>query len=195
MMRLFIALELEPAVRERLSLTQVELRRSLDARWVRWVQPQSIHLTIKFLGEVEAAQVREISSAIEAEAVCHGPSRFTVAGVGAFPNPERARVLWVGLQDPAGSLAGLHTGMEAALGGVGFGREGRAYTPHLTLGRVRDGIGREALAQLAQALSAFPGFEPMVSSSDQVILVRSELRPDGAAYTILSGHTLQGDDR
>ena len=194
-MRLFIALELEPVVRERLRQTQDGLRRSVDAHWVRWVQPQNIHLTLKFLGEVEAPKVKQISPAIEAEAARHGPSRFIVAGVGAFPNPERARVLWVGLQDPAGCLAGLHMGMEAALDGAGFAREGRAYTPHLTLGRVRDGTGREALARLAQALTSTPGFEPVASSSGQVILVRSDLRPDGAAYTILSRHILRGDSR
>lgn len=194
-MRVFIALELEPAVRELLGQTQDRLRRSLDERWVRWVQPHNIHLTLKFLGEVEAAQVKGISSAIEAAAARHGPCKFTVAGVGTFPNPERARVLWVGLQDLAGDLAGLHEGMEAALERAGFEREGRAYTPHLTLGRVRDGIGRQALLRLAQALTSFPAFTPVASSSGQVILVRSDLRPDGAVYHLVSRHTLQGEDR
>lgn len=192
-MRLFIALELESEVRDRLRLTQDELRRGVDSRWVRWVRPEGIHLTLKFLGEVEAAKVVGISSALEAQAVRHGPCRFRLTGVGAFPNSERARVLWVGLEDAAGCLAALHKGVEEALAGEGFEREGRAFTPHLTLGRVRDGVGGEALARLAHAIRTFPALEPMDASSSSVLLVRSELRPEGALYTSLSNHTLRGD--
>jgi 2'-5' RNA ligase len=192
-MRLFIALELEPAVREWLRLIQEQLRRDLEARWIRWVQPDNIHLTLKFLGEVEGGKVKGIAEALEAEASRHGPCAFSVAGVGAFPNPERARVVWVGMRDSAGSLAALHKGIESALDGMGFEREGRRFTPHLTLGRVRDGLGREALARLTETLKTPPGSEPLASSSGQVILVQSELRPEGAVYATLSCHRLRGN--
>jgi len=192
-MRLFIALELEPAVLERLREAQAALRLSLDGRWIRWVQPDGIHLTLRFLGEVEDTKVDGLKSAIAAQAAQRAICRFTVGGVGAFPNPERARVLWVGVNDAAGGLKVLQAGLEDALGQVGFERENRRYTAHLTLGRVRDGIGRESLAQLAQALAASTPLEPMETSSGTVILVRSELRPGGAVYTILSRHSLQGN--
>ena len=191
-MRLFIALELEPSVREKLRQTLAALRLSLDARWIRWVQPDGIHLTLKFLGEVENTRVEALKSAIEAQASQRGVCHFTVGGVGAFPNPARARVLWVGVKDAADGLKGLQAGLEDALGQVGFERENRRYTPHLTLGRVRDGIGRESLAQLAQALTESAPLEPMETSSGTVILVRSELRPGGAVYTIMSRQGLQG---
>jgi 2'-5' RNA ligase len=190
-MRLFIALELEPSVRKRLRETQESLRRNMDGGWVRWVQPDGIHLTLKFLGEVEASRVEGVNSAVEAQASRQPSCRFTVGGVGAFPNPERARVLWVGIRDAEDGVRGLQAGLEGALSQLGFEREGRRYTPHLTLGRVRDGTGRDSLARLAEALAAYTPPEPMQTSSETVMLVSSELRPGGPIHTILSRHRLQ----
>jgi 2'-5' RNA ligase len=194
-MRLFIALELESSVRERLKAIQASLRREVDPRWVRWVQPDGIHLTLKFLGEVDAARVADLEAALARQVAHHAPCRFQVAEVGAFPNPDRARVLWVGLREGGRSLATLQEGIEEALEGVGFPRERRPFAAHLTIGRVRDGIGAQAQAGLARVLRAFPGFEPVDTDADEVRLIRSELRPEGAVHTVLRVYGLGEEGR
>jgi 2'-5' RNA ligase len=193
-MRLFIALELESNVRERLKEIQAALRREVDPRWVRWVQPDGIHLTLKFLGEVDAGKAADLELALARQVPHHVPCRFQVAEVGAFPNPDRARVLWIGLRDEGRSIAALQAGIEDALEDVGFPRERRPFAPHLTLGRVREGIGGEAQANLGRVLRAFPGLEPVDTGADQVRLVRSELRPEGAVHTVLGVFSL-GEER
>ncbi|MCJ7511948.1 MAG: RNA 2',3'-cyclic phosphodiesterase [Anaerolineales bacterium] len=191
-MRLFVALELEPPVRQRLWRTQADLQHGTEPEWVRWVQPDGIHLTLKFLGDVEAVKAEAISTALNEATARHPRCAFTVSGLGAFPNPDRARVIWVGLEDPDGTVAALQAGVESALGKLGFEPETKPFRPHLTLGRVRDGIGREPAATLAHLLKTAPALDPLPTTSDKVALIQSQLRPTGAVYRVVSRHVLGG---
>ncbi len=192
MARAFIAVELAPAVHILLESLQTRLQSEIGNRWVRWVRPDGIHLTLKFLGDVDASRLKEVSRALQAETPSHPRCDYTVGGLGAFPNASRARVIWVGLEDPEACLHRLHTGIEAAMARLGFREEPRDFHPHLTLGRVRDDIGREQALAIGRALTGQAPWKPLASVSNEVCLVRSDLRPEGAVYTMLSRHPLGG---
>jgi RNA 2',3'-cyclic 3'-phosphodiesterase len=182
--RIFIAIELPPPVLDRLDDLQARLRQDLPARWVRWVRPQGMHLTLKFLGENPASRVDAVSAAMVNAAAAHAPFSLSVHGLGCFPNLRRPRVLWVGVEEPAGVLAALQRDVERALVPLGFSPEARPFSPHLTLGRVRGGArGQiEALGQVVGRAKARVGEMPVAA----IHLMRSDLLPGGAVYTSLS---------
>jgi 2'-5' RNA ligase len=153
---------------------------------VRWVRPEGIHLTLKFLGEVESDRIEEVSRRIWAVAQGHRAFRVQVAGVGCFPSPQRPRVVWVGVKEQAGTLAGLQNDLERALSAIGFAREDRPFNPHLTLGRVR----REASPVDAARVGALIAgqSEELLGEVEvrEVTLFRSDLRPTGPIYSALA---------
>jgi 2'-5' RNA ligase len=153
---------------------------------VRWVRPEGIHLTLKFLGEVESGKIEGISQAIRAAAQRHGAFRVQIAGMGCFPSPQRPRVVWVGVNEQAGALAALQGDVERALSALGFAREDRPFSPHLTLGRLR----REASPVDAARVGALIAGQPPETLGEvqvrEVILFRSDLRPTGPIYTALA---------
>ncbi|MEZ4769695.1 MAG: RNA 2',3'-cyclic phosphodiesterase [Caldilineales bacterium] len=128
-LRLFIAIELSPVVRSALSATQDDLRRLLPPKAVRWTNPEGIHLTLKFLGDMPAERVNAIAQAMAAAARSFAPFRFTVAGFGCFPNARRANVLWVGVPDVPKPLAGLQRATDLHLTRLGFEKEDRPFAP------------------------------------------------------------------
>jgi len=149
---------------------------------VGWVRPENLHLTLKFLGQVEQTRLLAIAEVIGSVARSSVPFRLVLGGLGAFPSPRAARVIWVGVPEGAGSLAGLQARLEAELEPLGFAREERAFTAHLTLGRVRGPGHRE---QLAAALISMPAELLGEMVLDRIELMKSDLRPGGARYSIL----------
>lgn len=186
-LRLFVAIDLGPAARDALIAAQANLRR-LDLP-VRWVDPAGAHLTLKFLGDTERALVPAITDALHDAAAEHQPFTLHTAAPGFFPNPRRPRVLWLGLAGALDRLLRLHAAIDTGLAPLGFTREPRPYSPHLTLGRVRDdraGAIADFTSQLAAAfadIAARPGAPLPVAA---IQLIRSELRPGGPRYTTLS---------
>jgi 2'-5' RNA ligase len=178
-MRLFLALELPEEVRSGLRAAGEKMRRD-HAGW-RWVRPQSIHLTLRFLGEVEPAE-----SDLQTErwrrtaSACRGGT-FRVAGSGVFPPRGRPRVLWAGIldPDPAEFLTDLASALEQEARRLGFKPEKRRFRPHLTLARAARGGGRPSVPD--------PGTLGDLGTvdADELVLFRSELRPEGARYTVL----------
>lgn len=193
-LRLFIAVELSADVRSALAATQVNLRRQLPQNAVRWTNPDGIHLTLKFLGDTPAERVAAIAQAMAAAAGSFGPFSFTVAGFGCFPNPRRASVLWVGVPEVPNALAGLQRAVDLQLTLLGYEKEKRSFSPHLTLGRVDKKISsgdRERLAGvLTQTKVGVLGTVPV----EEVILFQSDLRPGGAVHTALARIPLAGDN-
>ncbi len=177
-MRLFIAVNLPQQVRRGMW----EAAESLRARSypIRWVPPDSLHLTLKFLGEVAAEREEEIVGGIRRAVKGTKPFTLPIAGFGAFPSPVRPRVVWVGCEGVP-SLELLQHRVEQEMDRLGFPVEGRPFHPHLTLGRVKRGVKQQTLAGFAADLGPLEyAAEVLVESVD---LMQSELMRDGARYT------------
>ncbi|UCC64164.1 MAG: RNA 2',3'-cyclic phosphodiesterase [Anaerolineae bacterium] len=193
--RTFIAIELSRELQDSLGRIQDELKRQVSERSVRWVKPEGVHLTLKFLGDVPAPRVASVSQAVESACLGFGPFAIELAGLGCFPNLRRPRVVWVGVGEPTGTLARLQRAVESALAGLGFEPEGRSFKPHLTLGRVQHRVGqgdRERLGELIAGYEAGRLGDMLVAA---VNVMRSDLRPGGAVYTALARVPLQGRRR
>jgi 2'-5' RNA ligase len=179
-LRLFIAARPSDAVRRGLS----DLLSKLGSRGdgVKWVRGDSVHLTLKFLGNADEAMVGAIGDAAARCTRGVGSIPLSVGGVGAFPDMRRPRVVWVGLGGQIGRLAELSGALEDACFELGFKKEGRPFRPHLTLGRVKDRLSVEAIKRIEQSKDVILG--DMVV--DGIELIKSDLFPSGAVYTTLS---------
>ncbi|NJD69301.1 MAG: RNA 2',3'-cyclic phosphodiesterase, partial [candidate division NC10 bacterium] len=154
---------------------------------VGWVRPENLHLTLKFLGQVEEDRFGAIGEAVAAAAAGCGPVHLVFQGLGAFPSPRSARVVWIGLSHGAETLAALQARIEAGLEPLGYAREARLFTAHLTLGRVRGPGHREQLARALTEATAEPLGEMVLH---RIELMKSDLSPSGARDTILHSFPL-----
>ena len=180
MIRSFLAIDLPEATRQALGTVQKHLKQS--ATGVRWVKPSSIHLTLKFLGNMHPAQVEDIARAVAQEIRDQPPITLRPAGLGAFPSLRKPRVIWIGMEGEVQRLNRIQARIENALEPLGFVREKRGFRPHLTIGRVKD---RRRLQSLVDAMATLD-MEPFNSfDADEIILYKSDLRPTGAIYTKL----------
>ncbi|MEK6303119.1 MAG: RNA 2',3'-cyclic phosphodiesterase [Acidobacteriota bacterium] len=175
--RTFICIEVPESVKERIGRLQQTLARH-DAK-ISWVKPSNIHLTLKFLGDVAAARIPAVCSAVERAARLSGAFEIEVGGAGCFPSAKSPGVFWVGLTAVPDLLSQLHVLIEEELASEDFPREARRFSPHLTIGRVR--LPKNA-NQVAEALIA-TDFEPETFRATEVIVMRSELKPTGSIYT------------
>jgi len=190
-LRLFVALDPPELVRRRLAALQAELKRAAGraAGEVRWAAPESVHLTLQFLGGVPEERRPAIEAAVRAAAASSAPIHLAVSGTGAFPSVRRARVVWAGITGDVGPLGELVTALGRALAPLGFTPETRPFSPHLTLGRARDGRGAAGLA----AALGHAGEGPSASwRAGEVVLFQSHLSPHGARYEALSRAPLGG---
>lgn len=183
--RTFIAVEITEGIRGRIVSLQDELAR-LDPI-VKWTEPENLHVTLVFLGEVDNRDIPMVHR-IATHAV-HGIGRFraSVTGVGCFPNPRRPRTLWVGMAAGAAELTVIHDRLEDPLTDLGYRRENRRYTPHVTLGRVRsDG----PMSDLAHAVAQRTTWHAGDMDVSELLIMGSELTRDGPVYTVLGRVTL-----
>jgi 2'-5' RNA ligase len=182
--RMFLAIDLPPEVRSWLGKAQSLLAGRIPEGTVRWVKVEGVHITLKFLGETPARRIDEIRVVMDDLASGHRPFPLIVEGLGCFPNPARPRVLWAGVRrEPA--LAELQKRLEEGLERIGFRREERAFSPHLTLGRVRDGVGGGKLGEIGRVLETATPPEAVAMQADGWCLFKSVLRPGGAEYSVL----------
>lgn len=147
-----------------------------------------MHLTLKFLGDVSDGQLPNVCEAVKSAAAQSQPFEFSVTGVGCFPKGGAVRVLWVGVEDASGELAKCQAAIESAVEPLGFPRESREFSPHLTLGRVKDA---PASSRIRDALRN-AAITPMVQAVDSVVLYESQLSPGGARYTPVCREALIG---
>ncbi len=183
--RSFIAIELPDELK--LGLTQLQSRMKLAKQpWAKWVDPYSIHLTLKFLGNIVVDRIGEITRAIGDAAQGITPFHLEVKELGVFPNMRRVQVIWVGVSGEVDKLGQLQQGIESNLAHLGFAPEARPFTPHLTLARLRDRapIGeRQRFGQLIAGTK----FEAVYSIEvDAISLMRSQLTREGAIYSRIS---------
>jgi 2'-5' RNA ligase len=182
--RTFIAIELpEPVKRELTDLETLLKKRCPPV--VKWVEPASIHLTLKFLGSVDADRIDEIKMAIDEAVQGVAPFSLEVREVGAFPNLNRVQVVWVGVKGELDRLMYLQQQVESNTEQLGFAREDRAFTAHLTLGRVRNYTSPDDHRKIGQILTGTTFTSANGIRVETVNLMKSQLTPGGAIYTRL----------
>jgi RNA 2',3'-cyclic 3'-phosphodiesterase len=175
--RTFICIEIPESIKERISRLQETLRQ-VESQ-VSWTKASNIHLTLKFLGSVQASRIERIKKALERAANGISPFEVEVGGAGCFPSPRSPRVLWVGVPLVPEALKLLHSNVEGELAREGFPREKKRFSPHLTIGRVRTAHNA---ARVAEALVSC-GFRSETFRATEVIVMRSDLSPTGSIYT------------
>jgi len=177
----------EPSVLEEVLVVQRLLRKQIPSG-VRWTQPEQMHLTLCFLGEVEESRLDELSAALEEAVVGGSAFDLRLEGCGVFPERGRPRVLWVGLDGDLEALQALQRRVVEAVGSWGSHRETKPFHPHLTLGRVRpDADLGEATVTLLQDAEGPRSIQWRVR---EVSLMSSDLTPSGARYTVIRSAAL-----
>ena len=190
LLRAFIAVEIPTKIHKEIESQTAPLRDSLNASLVRWVPTGNIHLTLKFLGDISSANVEKLIQNISAEASQHPAFEIQFRGLGVFPNPKRPRVLWIGIQAPAG-LEALQSQLEAATAKLGYPVEKRPFSPHLTIGRVKQPVSLADIQRIRTALEETQVGALGSTTVNAVHLFKSELKPTGAVYTRLHSAPLQ----
>lgn len=186
-LRAFIAIEISSEVRSR--ARQLITRLGGTQAKVTWVKPPLIHLTLKFLGDVDLLDIPPVSAAVTEAVADVPPFEIEVRGAGAFPNAARPRTIWLGVHQGQEQMVELHDRVERALSGMGFRRELRRFRPHLTIGRVR---GTQAIGELGELVSQHADFSGGISSVDELVVMSSELERDGPVYEPLAIAPLDG---
>jgi len=190
--RAFIAIELPDEIHRKLEQVSNDLQGQLADMPVRWVRADSIHLTLKFLGDVSETNVEMVTEILAAEAAGRGPFEISLGSMGVFPNVKRPRVIWVGVEAPD-DLAVLQRRIESQLTRLGYAPDRRPFSPHLTLGRVSRNAAPHQIRALSEGLQkqklGFLG----AARVTEVHLFRSDLKPSGAVYTKLFSAVLAGE--
>lgn len=188
-MRVFIAIDIDKQIRKALGDLQQELQSKIDIKKgdVKWVDPDSIHLTLKFLGEIKDEKVVEICRIVEDATAGHEGFEIHVESVGHFGG-RSARVVWVGCGQNSDRLRRLQKDIERQLASAGWPEEKRDFTGHLTLCRVRNS---KAGVKLAQLTEAYKDFKLGTMPADSVVVYQSQLRPSGPIYTPLGNYRLK----
>ena len=184
LVRVFCAVELPVEIRAAVAAHASRLRRDFPEARASWVRPEGLHITLKFIGEVEAARVEALSRAAGAAVKGSQPFRLSIEETDTFPPRGAARVLWLGVKDASSQLALLQRRLEDECEAAGFPREPRAFKPHLTVARLRTPKDAHALSE-AHRHTPFGPFNFEVS---ELLVIRSELGPGGSRYTPLSRH-------
>jgi len=183
--RSFIAMELSEEAKKGLARLRKELERD-EHRFVKWVDPGGIHLTLKFLGSIPSKRVTEITEAMGKAAQGISPFHLEISGLGAFPSLRQARVFWVGIGGELDKLSRLQQNIDSALAALGFAKEERSFVPHLTLARIRQGaspLERKSFGDIVGSTFFEDKYHVEVEA---ISLMRSQLTPAGAIYTCLS---------
>jgi RNA 2',3'-cyclic 3'-phosphodiesterase len=190
-LREFIAIDLPLDLRQAISSQTGSLQHGQDRLAVRWIPVGNLHLTLRFLGDVSEASQDLLEQTLLREAAVHAPFDLALQGLGAFPNPRRARIIWIGVEAPAG-LINLQHGIESAVNRLGYPLEERPFSPHLTIGRVRQNVTPAELEQIHAGLDSTRVNFPGKFTVGAVHLYKSDLRPEGAVYSRLLTAELGG---
>ncbi len=176
--RSFIAIEISESVREKIADLQEELKKHQER--ISWTKPDNIHLTLKFLGDIEESKTKSIGESLTTATKEFQPFNFFVKELGIFPNFRRPRVLWVGINNTGNELNKIHSKIEQQLNQLGFPKEKKRFNPHLTIGRVQSQVSDQFIEKFNTC--KFDGGKVKV---EEIIFMKSRLRPKGAIYTPL----------
>ncbi len=182
--RAFIAVDLSPELKQALAQLSQELRERMGHLPLKWVPPENIHLTLKFLGDISVRNLRLIQEMLARETALYPPFEFSAGTLGAFPNTRHPRVIWVGVEGPQ-VLYQLQEGIERVMARLGYPPDSRAFFPHLTLARMARTARAEDIRNLGLLLRKENVGYLGSTRVDEVHLYQSDLRPSGAVYTRL----------
>ena len=183
-MRTFIAIELNKEIKD--SLTEIQKELESSQADIKWVKPENIHLTLKFLGEVKEAKIPEIIQRLQEFGDQIKPFTVRISDLGAFPSPTSARVIWAGVKEETTELMKLAEIIEDGLVKLGFPKESRKFSAHLTLGRLRSNKNKGKLIRELEKIK-IPGLTQRINS---IGLFKSVLHPTGGVYQKLSAINL-----
>jgi 2'-5' RNA ligase len=185
LIRAFIAIELDSASLQALSAVQAQLKKQPGAQAVKWVAAGGIHLTLKFIGDLDSGRVPQVLEAVRHAVAGEPPFGLVIQDLGAFPNLQRPNVVWAGLRGQTDAAARIAQRLEDACGRLGIAREERPFSPHLTLGRLRREAGPDERRMVGDAVRRLHTGAFGELAVGAVSLMRSELRPAGAVYSEL----------
>lgn len=188
-MRCFIAIDIGEEVRDNLADLQKRLKEETDTgKGVKWTRPGSIHLTLKFLGDINREESVSVCKAVEKIAAEYEKFDLQVEGVGCFGSKKKPRVLWSGCSEGSEQLKKLQSTLEEELEKSGWAKDKRDFSPHLTLCRIKSGKAGKKLAKIPDE---YEGWRLGKISVDELVVYESELTPKGAVYTALGSYELQ----
>jgi len=188
--RAFVAIEIPVLIQEDLIKQTSRLRQTLGDDLIRWVPVQNMHLTLKFLGDIAASHLDFLKQSVSQIASTAIAFDLQIRGFGSFPNSKLPRILWAGLYAPA-VLNDLQRSVESASVKLGYKKEDRAFSPHLTLARVRQNLSTSQIQQIRNAIEQFQLGNIGSARVDSIHLFKSDLAPAGATYTKLFSAGLQ----
>lgn len=178
-MRTFIAVEIPETATDRIA--QLVNRLKTTGTDIKWVEPENIHVTLKFLGNIGTDQPAVIRDGLSAALDSTGSFDLKLGRIGAFPDMNRPRVFWVSIEEGRDTLVAMQQRIETELHARGFVREERPFSPHLTIGRVRSPRGLAKLTELVREMT----FETEPFTVTRAAVVKSDLKPDGPLYTVI----------
>jgi 2'-5' RNA ligase len=186
-LRLFCAVELPQTLRAQAARYIATLRAVAPGVRASWDREEKLHLTLKFFGDTAEDRIQQLKDALERAASQLNSFELAIRGTGAFPPSGLPRVLWLGVTDSSGSLSEFHRRIEDECERQGFTRERKRFHPHLTIARLRSPEGARRIASLHKSME----FETVAFTVTEIVLIKSELSPQGSRYTKLSGHKLK----
>ena len=190
--RAFIGIEIPLEVKDALCNMSSSLKKKVKD--IRWIRAEGIHITLKFLGNISSANIKEIETVLDPLCSSGQAIDLNLNGVGVFPDLKHPRIVWVALGGETDKLTALQRGIDKSCAAVGFPEEKRAYTPHLTLGRVKSYKGGRKLKNLEQLFSEITFSDMPHFRANFVHLYKSDLKPDGAVYTKLKSFPFKGEN-
>jgi 2'-5' RNA ligase len=185
-MRIFISVDLPATIKAEVSAFQEAFKETRAS--IKWARPESLHLTLKFLGEIDKARLSEIKDVVSTLTGRHRRMTLSLNGIGVFPNLSNPRIFWVGLGGETEKFASLAEEIDLGISALGFPREDRSYNPHLTIGRFKSPHGASELISQARQ---YP-LPELTFSISEVNIMRSILNPQAAVYTSLFSGPLRG---
>jgi 2'-5' RNA ligase len=188
LVRTFIAVEITPGVRSR-ARQLIDRFRATGAN-VKWVEPENLHLTLSFLGEVDVLEIPEICSTVTAAVGDYEPFDIEVRGVGAFPDIKRPRTVWMGVVEGAEEMVALHSSLEKGLAKLGYRAENRRFRPHITLGRFRH--SPQGIGELGELIQQNQDYLADTVGVSEVVVFSSRLDRGGPEYEPLGTIELKG---
>jgi 2'-5' RNA ligase len=189
--RAFIAVDLPDDVQDCLDTVSTQLKEQMGPVPVRWVPPENIHLTLKFLGDVSLANIDVLTELLELEAATLKPLVISIGSVGAYPKVRNPRVVWVGIEAPQ-ELFALQRSIDSQLNRIGYSPENKPFSPHLTLGRVSRNATPQDVRKIGDVLASQKIGFLGVARIRAIHLYRSDLKPSGAVYSKLFSASFNG---
>lgn len=178
--RVFIASSLNEEAKNLIKDIQSNIKK-LNCQ-IKWVKPENVHLTLKFLGNIESDRIDELKKLVQSTSKMTQSIKSDLFNLGAFPNSQKPKILWVGLSDNESKIAQLAETIETSLSTIGFSKEKRSFKPHVTIGRVRS---FKNIKPLSETISQFSVKNAVAQNIDNITIYKSTLTPTGPIYEVL----------